>query len=213
MTDELSPAARALLDSARASTGPDAAAIARMRAKIDTAVVGGGATVATVATKLAVVGVVAAVAIGALVHRETRDPAVVAAPAIERSIETPRAPAAVAPIPTVVPSEPEPIEMPPASARDGKRMPVVKPIDLAREVELVDRAMAAMKRGDAALALAAVRLHVRETGGKGQLAEDAAAIEIEAMCRSQLPVTGKLAAFDARWPTSAQRARLATVCP
>ncbi|HWU87301.1 MAG TPA: hypothetical protein VN253_08500, partial [Kofleriaceae bacterium] len=86
--------------------------------------------------------------------------------------------------------------------------------DLAREVELVDRAMAALHRGDPSGALAAVHAHGVETAGAGQLAEDAAAIEIEALCRLHDPSVGaKLAAFDARWPESAQRARLPTRCP
>jgi hypothetical protein len=86
--------------------------------------------------------------------------------------------------------------------------------DLAREVELVDLAMAALRRGDAGGALEAVRRHTAETAGRGQLAEDAAAIEIEALCRLHDPTTNaKLEAFDARFPRSAQRSRLTIQCP
>jgi len=94
---------------------------------------------------------------------------------------------------------------------------VVEPprgVDLAREVELVDAAMASLSKGDAAAALASVRLHRAETNNRGQLAEDAAAIEIEALCRLRdHRVVAKLEAFDARWPESGQRSRLTTSCP
>jgi len=81
-------------------------------------------------------------------------------------------------------------------------------------VELVDLAMAALRRGDTTAALAAIRKHRSETLGAGQLAEDAAAIEIEALCRRHDPsVVAKLDAFDARFPRSAQRSRLSTTCP
>jgi hypothetical protein len=74
--------------------------------------------------------------------------------------------------------------------------------------------MAALKRGDAHAALASVRLHREETRNHGQLAEDADAIEIEALCRlHDRRVFAKLEAFDARWPESAQRSRLTTTCP
>jgi hypothetical protein len=87
-------------------------------------------------------------------------------------------------------------------------------IDLAREVELLDVAMAALRRGDAGGALRAVQRHAAETAGKGQLAEDAAAIEIEALCHLHDPTTSaKLEAFDARFPRSAQRSRLDNQCP
>jgi len=86
-------------------------------------------------------------------------------------------------------------------------------VPLAREVELLDRAMAALGHGDPTSALDEVRLHARETGGTGQLAEDAAAIEIEALCHLHAPsATQALARFDTRFPRSAQRSRLAGVC-
>ena len=57
-------------------------------------------------------------------------------------------------------------------------------------------------------------MHAAETRGSGQLAEDAAAIEVEALCRLHDPsVSAKLDAFDARFPRSAQRSRLTTECP
>lgn len=114
------------------------------------------------------------------------------------------APAAqVSPAPTPAPAS-APAPAPPAAPR----------ADLAREVALVDQAMAALRRGEPASALAAVRVHAAETAGAGQLAEDAAAIEIEALCRlHDAAVAARLVAFDARWPQSAQRSRLTTRCP
>ena len=106
-----------------------------------------------------------------------------------------------------------------ASRVDEARIEVQPPraprgVELAREVELVDAAMAALRRGDATAALASVRMHRAETADRGQLAEDAAAIEIEALCRLRdRRVAAKLEAFDARWPESAQRSRLSTNCP
>ncbi len=86
-------------------------------------------------------------------------------------------------------------------------------IELGREVELIDRAMAAMRRGDPAAALAAVRVHAGESAGAGQLAEDAAAIELEALCRTHdESFPRKLDVFDVRWPESAQRARISSSC-
>jgi len=85
--------------------------------------------------------------------------------------------------------------------------------DLAREVELVDLAMAALRRGDPGTALVTVQRHAAETAGNGQLAEDAAAIEIEALCQLHDPArAAKLTAFDARFPRSAQRSRLDRSC-
>jgi hypothetical protein len=79
-------------------------------------------------------------------------------------------------------------------------------------VELIDRAMLLVRRGDARDALVTVATFQRETRGHGQMAEDAAAIDIEARCRLREDVTSRLAAFDRRWPTSAQRSRLQDVC-
>ncbi|HET9622811.1 MAG TPA: hypothetical protein VFP84_15665, partial [Kofleriaceae bacterium] len=84
---------------------------------------------------------------------------------------------------------------------------------LAREVELVDLAMAALHHGDPRAALRTVATHGAETAGRGQLAEDAAAIEVEALCQLREPAAaGKLDAFDRRFPHSAQRARLTAAC-
>jgi hypothetical protein len=87
------------------------------------------------------------------------------------------------------------------------------PIALGREVELVDLAMAALRRGDAAGALRIVHDYTAEAAGAGQLTQDAAAIEIEALCRLGDPrARDKLAGFDLRFPRSAQRSRLEAAC-
>ena len=236
MTDQLGSSARALLDAAREGLSPDAAAVQRVRAKVNTAVASGaaaGATGSTLAVKLGLLAVVAVVATGAyLFATRNREPA--PRPAIvEQRVPPPPAPA---PAQVAVVQEPadEPIELAPdvmAPSPKPKKavahptaVPVVAPakpapakpngIELAREVELVDRAMAALRRNDPRAALAAVHTHVTETAGAGQLAEDAAAIEIEALCKlHDASVGSKLAAFDARWPQSAQRSRLTSHCP
>jgi len=86
-------------------------------------------------------------------------------------------------------------------------------IELGREVELIDAAMAALRRGDAAGALRVMQEYAAEAGDAGQLRQDAAAIEIEALCKLRDPaVRDKRAAFDARFLHSAQRARLEAAC-
>jgi hypothetical protein len=88
----------------------------------------------------------------------------------------------------------------------------VGPVELAREVELLDDAMAALRADRPARALSAILSFERETLGRGQLAEDAAAIELEARCRLGEDVAARLDAFDRRWPESAQRARITSAC-
>jgi len=63
------------------------------------------------------------------------------------------------------------------------------------------------------IAIEAVRVFERETAGRGQLAEEAAAIEIEALCQLRDDAaTRKLDEFDHKWPSSAQRSRLTVKC-
>jgi len=219
MTGEgLSPAARALLDAARDGLAPDPAAIRRMRGKVASA----AATTATtaIAVKLGLVALVATLAASAALYgnhaRSVTPP----------RIELPTAQAeAIAPVVRRVAPPSIEIEMAPqrmtrpdharsvAPTLTVAAAPIVR-ADLAREVELVDLAMAALRRGDTAGALRAIRIHTSETRGAGQLAEDAAAIEIEALCRRHDPsVAAKLDVFDARFPRSAQRSRLSITCP
>lgn len=206
---ELTPSSRALLDAARGS-GPDAAALARMRAKIHgaVAVAPPAATVAgSLAGKLGLLALTALIVTGGVLFATRShgvDPVAVqlpeAAPApIARTVREPAPPAAVA-------ADVE-IEMP------ATRASRPRPIELAREVELVDRAMAALRRGDTRAALLGVRAYTAEAGQRGQLAEDAAAIEVEALCTSHdAAARSRHTAFEARWPTSAQRVRLGRAC-
>jgi hypothetical protein len=221
MSEGLGPEARALLDAARAGMAPDAAAVRRMRGRIDVAMTAAAVqprlTRISLATKLAGVAL-ALVAVGVIAYvGHDRDPARVVAPMI-----VPAAPV-VAPAP-VIAAPPSPPPVAPAVAAPviaTKHEPVGKPaaasprpIGLAREVELVDLAMAALRGSDPHTALRTVAEHARETAGHGQLAEDAAAIEVEALCQLRDPATAaKLATFDRRFPRSAQRARLTAACP
>jgi hypothetical protein len=207
VSDELSATARALLEATRQELTPDAAAIARVRGKLDTAILGGAAGM-TLATKLGLLGLVAAVGVGT---------AIVATRGDDRPIEV----AVVAPAPVVQPppaivvESPPPPMAPPIVVEKTVVQPKRKVIKatLAREVELVDRAMIALRANDPVTALAAVRSHALETANAGQLAEDIGAIEIEALCMQHAPAAdGKLAAFDQRWPSSAQRERLIRAC-
>jgi hypothetical protein len=240
----MSPSTRALLAAAREGLGPDPAAIARVRAKLDVALAGTAAAAPAAATgslalklalKLAAVAVVAgAVAIVAVprhastpisappllllddtahvdvpaptVQTAAREPTVQAAarePTVGAAAREPAAPAPVNDQPAIVHVSASPAPAP---------APVVE-ATLAREVELIDDAMASLHAGDATAALAAIAAFQRETAGHGQLLEEASAIEIEASCKLHLDVTDKLAAFDRAWPSSPERARLTAACP
>ena len=238
----MSPEARALLEAAREGLSPSPAAIHRIRAKVGASAAAAGAGGTALALKLGLLSVVAVVAIGAGVYATRRGPEPVvprlelaAAPAPEPArlavhegapppalVVAPEAvsPAVPASPAVVVASEHHDhaaIAHPPiAATTDGNAAPrpTRSAVDLAREVELVDTAMTALKGGDPRAALAAVHQHASETRGQGQLAEDAAAIEVEALCRLHDPSTNaKLEAFDARFPKSAQRSRLSNRCP
>jgi len=221
MKGELGSASRALLDAAREGMSPDAAAIARVRAKVG-ASIGGATIVGSLAAKLGVLGVVVAIATGAVLLRRDREApsflpnAVDDQPWVSRDQPTQIVAREEMPDREPIAMPPMIVSRPPAPAATpdpAPRVAAARRVDLRREVELIDRAMAAMKRGDAAAALAAVRTHALETAGTGQLAEDATAIEVEALCRLHDPTVGeKLAAFDERWPDSAQRSRLTTSC-
>jgi hypothetical protein len=237
MTTELGPAARALLDAARRGMSPDGAATRRVRAKI-AAAVGRDAVAATsvklaAGGKIALVSVVAAALTGAYLYLRGGEQPVATIPHVTvvesrpvppqtRHLEAPSVdidaieldpppPAPPRPAPHVarpVPARVAPSSAPPAAAT----RPEVHG-DLSREVELVDQAMAGLRRGDTAAALDAIRRYDVETAGRGQLAEDAAAIAVEALCQRGDPTSGAmLEAFEHRWPHSAQRARLLGAC-
>jgi len=219
----MSPSTRALLAAAREGLGPDPAAAARVRARLD-AVLAGTATAAApaaatggVALKLAAIVVAAAGAI-AVVAIPQRAAAPTPAPALSLD----EAAYVDVPAPTVHAASREPAAPPPTKpvavhiATPAETPPPQQPaaeVSLAREVQLIDDAMASLRAGDPTAALAAMAAFHRETGDRGQLLQEATAIDIEASCRLHLDVTSKLAAFDRTWPSSPQRARLTAACP
>jgi hypothetical protein len=226
----MSPSTRALLAAAREGLGPDPAAAARVKAKLDAllaapaaaaasaapaAAAGGGLAVklaAAVALATASAAVVIAVPTSHPQPTAVRAPALEDVITVEQPVVTIRAAAIVRDEVAVpdVPREPTPVKRVRAAA------PVVPPpapeISLAREVQLIDDAMASLRSGHPTEALAAVAAYHRETGDRGQLTEEASAIEIEASCTLHVDVRDKLAAFDRTWPSSAQRSRLTAAC-
>jgi hypothetical protein len=72
--------------------------------------------------------------------------------------------------------------------------------------------MVSLRKHAPGAAIEAIRVFDRETQGHGQMAEDAAAIAIEAHCALGDDVTDALARFDRTWPSSAQRERIQTAC-
>jgi hypothetical protein len=235
----MSPSTRTLLAAAREGLGPDPAAIARVRAKLDGALAGTAAAAPAAATgglalKLAAIAVVAGAVAIVAVPRHASTPASAPPLLLDETahvdVPAPTVQAAARELsvqfaarePTVgaaarVPAAPAPVNDPPAIVHDSASpasvpAPVVE-ATLAREVELIDDAMASLHAGDATAALAAIAAFQRETAGHGQLLEEASAIEIEASCKLHLDVTDKLAAFDRTWPSSPERARLTAACP
>ncbi len=197
----------------------------------------GGATAKAAAgiagAKLAAIAVVASVAIGGGVVVATRgsgEPARVApvvprvapapAPRHEEPRPAPRAdepppdepplpPAASIPIPPPAPHHVVAAKPAPPAAPE----PAHDPPSLAREVTLIDDATSALRDGHPADTIATLAIYDRETAGHGQMAQDAAALELEALCALHAPeVPAKLAAFDQRWPKSRERARIDAAC-
>jgi len=227
----LGPTSRNLVAAARRGLDPSAEVAARVRAKVAVAV-GAGATFATttpraasVAPKAAAISAAKVVAITAIVGvlittawLVARPPAVqVAAPIVtpattvdlDSQIDV-RVASVVHAERVAVPPLARVRSVPPQTAPEIK--PPSEPPTLAREVELVDTAMSSLRANDPANALATLVVYQRETAGHGQLAEDAAAIEIEARCRSHTAFEDELAKFDAQWPHSVQRSRIVTSC-
>jgi hypothetical protein len=234
----VSPAARELLDAARPGLGPDEEAAKRMRAKIAGAVGAGAIGAAAVKTgmlaKLAIVGTVIVAGAGAAYFalRGDRGDEVSAphvSPSVREPVEMPGSAHHVENEPdqdsividqvnpgrgNLNPGQVNPGLAPKSTTKISTPTgsPKGKP-SLAREVELVDRANAALRAKDFRGALAAVHDHAIETGGTGQLAEDALAIEVEATCGLKDPgARARLAAFDAKYPSSAQHSRLEEAC-
>lgn len=235
----MSDLSRNLLEAAREGLSPDAAAMARVRAKVAASVAASAAASTTATTASAVVAPVKAttglgikLAIGALVvaalggaiiatrSRHSADSARIAITPTDRdeahdvvrvSSTEPRVISTTTTRPARKPSPA--VESPaPAAAPAIEPAPAPEPVSLSREVELIDRAMLLVRRGDARDAIGVIATFERETRGQGQMAEDASAIEIEARCRLHEDVGDALATFDRRWPSSAQRSRLQTLC-
>jgi hypothetical protein len=100
-------------------------------------------------------------------------------------------------------------------SRRGSRTPGADDEDgvsLAREVELIDLATVSLHKRAPHAALEAIKAYERETRGRGQLAQEAAAIEIEARCNMNLDATKQIERFDQKYPESAQRERIQTAC-
>ena len=196
----MTPTARALIAAARAGLDPDPSAAARIRAKLDARL---AAPASALSLKLlATLGIVGGIAtLGALSTPAARATAPVAPTMVELApAEAPHVIAASAESPA------------PPARRAHVSVTATPDSSLAREVELIDRAMSALRAGHGADALRAIALYHHESADRGQLLEDASAIDIEASCTLHLDVSTKLAAFDATWPSSAQRSRLTNAC-
>jgi hypothetical protein len=84
---------------------------------------------------------------------------------------------------------------------------------LAREVELVRAASDDVLAGHPALALAELATYSRETEGHGQLAEEAGATEVEALCTIHDPrARERFTWFATTWPASPEHDRLVALC-
>ena len=171
---DLTPAARALLDAARSGMQPTRDAIARMRHGVGAASATAGASVGLVA-KLTVVGLLVT---GAAAGRTpVPHPQPVSVPVLAPATAGEPARDDVPDV-QLAASEPAPPPPPLVAAR-----PRATAIGLAREVELVDRASAALRRQDPTTALAELETYRRESRGAGQLAHEAAELAIAARCQ------------------------------
>jgi hypothetical protein len=184
---------------------------------------------ASIAGKLAAVVLAIGVAAGtgAVVVRRTGSvahaPVLAPSPSLTSEVDE-----LVSDVPAAMPAHEEPAALPSASPTTPRHIapPIAAPIapalppppppviaSLARETELVDAASTALTHGQPDLALAAIAHYHAETAGHGQLAEDAAAIEIEARCKlGDARAADALAAFEARWPRSLEHGRLVAAC-
>ena len=198
--------------------------------KTASAAAGTKAGVGLAITKIVAVVIVAGLATGTVVAiHASNTPTAVPAPrtSVVNTMPPPvnaPAPVAMAEPPTHAPPQPAPVVVAPAppihQVAVAKHAPAPAPAPppsvpprLGREVALLDQAGAALREHRPADALATLATYDRETADHGQLAEDAAAIELEALCTLHSPeVAAKLAAFDLRWPRSAQRERIQGVC-
>ena len=181
------PNVQALLDAAREGLAPDPATIARMRSGVAATTGAAGTVVATKASLgIVKVMIVAAVAGTASISVGL---AVRASPsAREPAHSAPAAPApapAPVPVPDRLPDPPPPVVAPalaeptPAPTAPPPRAQPTKPPTLAREISLLDAARTALRTG-LGDPLAALAAYERETGGHGQLEDEAKALSTEA---------------------------------
>lgn len=209
---------RSLLAAARDGLSPDAATSARVRARVASAVAPAAASSAAASSgallKLAALAVVAGViATGFAIERGPR----ANAPMLSlRAHDTDEPAARVAPMASRESAMPHTSHRGPVDTTTNGASATNDATEsgatLGREVELIDNAMTAIRSGDPASALQTLTTFDHETLGHAQLAEDAAAIELEARCTLREDVGAKLAAFDTKWPSSAQRARISAAC-
>jgi len=216
---------RSLLAAAREGLAPDAEVAARIRARVGAAV---GAPVGVAAAKSATAGsssifiklgalaiVAGVVTFGIARHKSSGD-----APQLSLSAErdelaqpavtsTAREPATHV---GAAPTSAAPLSGAPTSAVGSAPTSAKAPASLSREVELIDDAMTALRKHDPSTALASMRTFDRETLGRAQMAEEAAAITIEAHCGLGDDISARIVAFDQAWPTSAERARITAAC-
>jgi hypothetical protein len=204
---------RNLLTAAREGMTPSAEVMARVRAKVAASAAGAatGSVVAIpakaatgLAAKLAIgVLLVSAIAATVVLATRTSSPGAISISGRGSDVEM------AAPIHTMAGAHEQAT---PAAAAEPARPARAAEISLSREVALIDSAMQLVRGGDYPGALAVIATFDRESHGRGQMAEDAAAIDIEARCRLHESVGDRLARFDRAWPSSAQRSRLQSLC-
>ena len=240
--EPLSPRARSLLDAARDGLGPDDAAVSRMRARILAGAGGGiGVAAATKASALGTGAKIALATIAVAIlgggawwivrdpdttrtatqsATETRNRAPQPSTETENrnrapqpSTATATATATATETETETETETDTDTAPARTTAPRRPARTATAPSLADEVALVDSAMAALRNADPVSALAAADDHVARFAGRGQLAEEAAAIRVEALCRlGDARWSAAFDDFDLRFPRSAQRPRLSAAC-
>jgi hypothetical protein len=127
----------------------------------------------------------------------------------------PTAPPVPSASPAAAPSSPDSAKSPrPSRPRaPAPDLAPAAPLDLDAELRLVARIRGALRRGDAAAALAAIAEHRRDFPD-GALVQERSAHEVDALCAAgRRDDARELAAgFLARWPDSTHRARVAAAC-
>jgi hypothetical protein len=239
----LTPGARAVVDAARSGDEPGAGDRERVRAKVLAAIAAGGAAGAgaaghasaatsagsataggALAAKLAMIAIaVAGVATGAYLALRSPDRAAeqMPAPSVSALPPEPQPEPEVAPAITAdaaIEMGPEDVPDPsPAKPRATKKKdpaPTLSPADSLREERaLIARASDALRDGDAAAALTAVKEHQRRFPD-GMLIEERSAARVQALCALGRTADGTSAreAFLARWPRSVHAAKVRVAC-